>query len=69
MDGSVLSAVLDQVSNVTTEGRKVVRKALPGGRSEILIIFLPELKWFLQYFCHCGWSQEGERGAYSYIVL
>jgi len=42
MDGSALSAVLDQVSNVTTEGRKVVRKVLPGGRSEILIILLRE---------------------------
>jgi hypothetical protein len=42
MDGSVLSPVLDRVSDVTTEGRKVVRKVLAGERSEILIIFLPE---------------------------
>jgi hypothetical protein len=42
MDGSVLSSVLDQVSNVTTEGRKVVRKVLPGERIEILILFLPK---------------------------
>jgi hypothetical protein len=42
MNGRVLSAVLDQVSNVTNEGRKVVRKVLPGERGEILILFLPE---------------------------
>jgi hypothetical protein len=42
MDGIVLSAVLDQVSNVNTERRKLVRKVLPGGRSEILILYVPE---------------------------
>jgi hypothetical protein len=42
MDRSVLSSVLDQVSNVTTERRKIFRKILTGERSEILILFLPE---------------------------
>ena len=42
MDGSVLSAVLDQVSNVTTEGRKVVIQVLLGERRELLILFLLE---------------------------
>jgi hypothetical protein len=40
MDLRVLSAVLGQICNVTTEGRKIFRKVLPGERREILILLL-----------------------------